>query len=562
MRFVWFWTFWHWSRESHRDGSLLRTPLEGMASHWDEWYRHEASVDDLASIEALGGSESSQRQFVRWIMRHWFRETEWRYNRLVARFVLTQLALVPPFNGWRAFSRLAGSGGLGGVSAVVLAEGSEGSAGDVRQIEPFLLPAGTGSPIVADGFQAEPADLETPHQAAASLLSGKGFLCFLALWCFGGRRPYPIWLKGLLGLAWLAVGAMILRLLYGPEPGEGLRGTAQSLLLLWSGLLLAGLGQAAWQGVRGWLAGRRWSACLKDGQVRLRMAGGLTLKGGSAGLAYCLNVLLSLYRSRPQAARRAWLWQNIFRRLDCVSSSWAATGVVSATGWVRPVVLEPKLRACFRKEGVHGLFTPRQSGAAPRALDRVAESLNSRLKDGSPGTNEVTAPRLGFAADAHGLRVHRCLHAAQSLLVLGGLSSVWQCVVSLLAFVITTVMVMALPDLMRVLWPPPAPAVVGPSSSSPFYLWVNLDTRTPERFQVVLESGFWANRSVQVNRPSAANAPARAEIRLLRLPHPSQHEDDASIWVERRYRFLSREFALGERVGRYSLPYLANLGHE
>ena len=36
MRFVWFWTFWHWSKESYRSGSLLRSPLHGIGSHWDE----------------------------------------------------------------------------------------------------------------------------------------------------------------------------------------------------------------------------------------------------------------------------------------------------------------------------------------------------------------------------------------------------------------------------------------------------------------------------------------------------------------------------------------------
>jgi len=36
-------TFWHWSKESFREGSLLSGPLHGIGSHWDEWYRHEAS---------------------------------------------------------------------------------------------------------------------------------------------------------------------------------------------------------------------------------------------------------------------------------------------------------------------------------------------------------------------------------------------------------------------------------------------------------------------------------------------------------------------------------------
>jgi hypothetical protein len=39
-------------------------------------------------------------------------------------------------------------------------------------------------------------------------------------------------------------------------------------------------------------------------------------------------------------------------------------------------------------------------------------------------------------------------------------------------------------------------------------------------------------------------------------------ENDGDVWVERRRRFLTREFNPGERVGRYSLNYLSHLGHE
>ena len=47
MCFVWFWTFWHWSKENFRGGSLLRSPLHGVGSHWDEWFCHEVSESDL-----------------------------------------------------------------------------------------------------------------------------------------------------------------------------------------------------------------------------------------------------------------------------------------------------------------------------------------------------------------------------------------------------------------------------------------------------------------------------------------------------------------------------------
>jgi hypothetical protein len=103
MRFVWFWTFWHWSRESFREGSLLRGPLQGIGSHWDEWYLHEASEKDRVAIKDAGRTESTQRQFIAWLFLHWTRGVNRSANRLTPRFVLGQLARVPPFNEWSAF---------------------------------------------------------------------------------------------------------------------------------------------------------------------------------------------------------------------------------------------------------------------------------------------------------------------------------------------------------------------------------------------------------------------------------------------------------------------------
>jgi len=53
----------NWSKESFRDGSLLRSPLHGIGGHWDEWFRHEASENDLQAIAKAGRAETSQRQF-------------------------------------------------------------------------------------------------------------------------------------------------------------------------------------------------------------------------------------------------------------------------------------------------------------------------------------------------------------------------------------------------------------------------------------------------------------------------------------------------------------------
>ena len=125
MRFVWFWTFWHWSKESFRDGHAFCVgPLQGVGSHWDEWFRNEASENDLRAIEEAGRSETSQRQFIAWIFRHWARETEWRGNRVIPQFVLNQIAHLPPFNRWTTLETYRANHNLRGISAVVLAEGA------------------------------------------------------------------------------------------------------------------------------------------------------------------------------------------------------------------------------------------------------------------------------------------------------------------------------------------------------------------------------------------------------------------------------------------------------
>ncbi len=73
-RFVWYWTFWHWSKESFRSGALLHSPLQGIGSHWDEWFRHEAAEGDLRAIAEAGRNEGTQREFIAWLYRHWATE--------------------------------------------------------------------------------------------------------------------------------------------------------------------------------------------------------------------------------------------------------------------------------------------------------------------------------------------------------------------------------------------------------------------------------------------------------------------------------------------------------
>jgi hypothetical protein len=171
--------------------------------------------------------------------------------------------------------------------------------------------------------------------------------------------------------------------------------------------------------------------------------------------------------------------------------------------------------------------------------------------------------RLGFAAEKLGLRVHRCGHIAKAVMELGGLRGGWQLHLNAFALVVSMVMLAALPDLRSILLPYSAPAAVPPSSPSPYALWVSLNTRHPAYFRVVLESEYWSNRRSEVRRHTELTPSVRAEIPFHRLTGMSAaNEEDGVVWIERRRRFLTREFLPGERVGHYAIPYLSHLGHE
>jgi hypothetical protein len=128
-------------------------------------------------------------------------------------------------------------------------------------------------------------------------------------------------------------------LVAGPEPGQKLFLLSMSLVALWSGLIIAAVTVIATQSFCAWRQGRIWHAKLEESQVRLRMNGGLMLKGGSAGLPFCLNTLLSLYRAEASSARHSWLWQRLFQKPGYDAKNWAATGVITADGYLKPVVL-------------------------------------------------------------------------------------------------------------------------------------------------------------------------------------------------------------------------------
>lgn len=293
-------------------------------------------------------------------------------------------------------------------------------------------------------------------------------------------------------------------------------------------------------------------------QVRLRMNGGLSVHGGSAGLAFCLNDLLAAYRSHPRVANRSWLWERFFRRLRRASHTWAATGIVSAEGNVDHVVLEPKIRACLRNPAITDVLTPWQREARQSLIDRAAATTKPVRRAAPSG-----AMVFGFASGQRKVRGHRCRHAAQSIIAIGDFASKSQLTANIFALAVTVVMAFALPDIRNVLQPPAPPRAMSPGSPSPYYLWVSLDTEQPEAFNAVLESGFWSNRRADIFAYGGADGSSRAEMRLSRHPRQSTiDEQDGVVWIERRRKFLGREFQQGERVGSYPLSYLTGLRHE
>jgi hypothetical protein len=563
--FVWFWTFWHWSTENVHAGALLRGPIHGIAGHWDEWYRHEASEEDRRAIDQVGRSARGQRAFVGWLARRWATEAVWRGAHPPTRFVLAQLAALAPFDEWAALARWRARYGVGGVSAIVLAEASAGDAADVRAVEALVIPADpdpVAPAVAAEGFQIDDAQLGAARAGVQSLLRGRGLVRLLAQWIAAGRRPYPGWLDLLLGVAWVAVAGVVAYLVIGPDPDRWLVPLATALVAVWGALALTALVAAAVTSVQAWREGRRAAERLDRSQVRLRMDGGLTLIGGSAGLPFALNALLAVHRASPGTRPDTWLWRRVFRGLRDAGPAWAATGVLAPDGRVGPVVLAPKLRACLRHPDVRHLLAPRQRDAGRHAAESSAERAVERLADALPAGSRgrphrregMPSTRFGFASDARSLRTHRARHLAGAVLAIGGLASRRQLGVNALALVTSVTMLAAAPDLRGILRPPPAP-MVAPSSVSPYQLQVGLDTDRPRDFAVVLESGFWANRRAAVT--AAAGDMPRAELRLSRLSRPrSRDVDDGILWVERRHRFLTREFLDGERVGRFPLGSL------
>jgi len=563
-RFVWFWTFWHWSKEGFKQGALLRAPLHGVASHWDEWLRHEATERERALIEEAGAAEADQREFIRWLAKEWAPEAGYRANRVVVRFVLGQLAGVQPFARWRALEQFREGYGVGGISAVVLAEGSAGTPGDVRLIEALALPSdATGQTVVTEDFHIDAVDVEIPRRAAGEALRGRGLVAFLALWVGCGRRPYPVWLRGVLGAGWFGVAGLILYLTFGPDPGSRLAPFAAVLTSLALVLIAVGVTTAGVQIYQCWRGGGRLAETLEKSQLRLRMKGGLMVKGGSAGLAFCLSSMLAISRAAGRQTG-SWLWDRFFRELRAKNGGWVATGVVTSAAQLKSVVLEPKLRACLAHPFVKHIIIPRQRPALAPGLALPSPAAKTHgvepLSVAAPLTPSL---RLGYASEQHYLQSHACRSVAAAMMVIGGFVSRWQMAVNVIAIASISALLFSAGDLASVLFPPRAPFAVAPASPSTASVWVSLDTRSPERFQVAMESSYWANRRTEVAAHRGDHPSVRAEIALQRLASPSSYDPvDATFWIERRNQFLGREFEAGERVGCYSLRYLRNLGYE
>jgi len=540
----------------------LRSPVQGIGSHWDEWFRHEASASDSEAIEAIGNSRFEQRRFITWLARRWAGEAQWRGEHPPIRYALAQLCRVSPFDKWSAFDKYRATYGAPGISAIVIDEASIGEPNDVRRIEALTLPAdedAAAQDVVTEGFQAESADLSAARQTALSLLDGKGLVAFLALWMAVGRRPYPTSLRVGLLVAWLAVAGLIVRLLTGSDPGDRLTLFFGLMVGLWSLLVLTALTIAGTVSIRAWLAGRQWHRRLEAYQTRLRINGGLSLQGGSAGLAFCLNILLATFRSHPRLPTRSWLWERFFQNLRLGANNWAATGALSPQGRVESVAIEPKIRACLQHPEITDVLTPWQPEARKSVINRLMLTSVRTTRERPVSAGMTPA----FASERQRLLSHRCRYAAQSILAVGDFASKSQLAANVLAFGVSTVMLVALPDIRNVLDPPPPPAVVTPSSPSPYYLWVSLDTKRPEAFDVVFESGFWSNRRADVAPHADPGGSARAEMRLNRLGRQTTVEqEDGTVWIERRRKFLTREYQSGEQVGRYSLSYVTQLGNE
>jgi hypothetical protein len=557
-RFVWFWNFWHWSRESFRVEILLRDPLHGFAGNWLAWHSRAAGPDDLAAIDTIGHDERAQRAFIRWIVQRWAIEADPAGNRILARFIITQLAAIAPFTEWRVFGKYRTGYGCASVSAVVLAQGSDGEEDDVREVEALVLPdfsSGCGPKIICEGFQADEGELGAARDAAILLLGGKNLAKLFMTWVLFSERPRPRLLARIRALGWLSVAGLICFLRFGPDPGDYLKSVAAALVTLFIGLAGMGVVSGAIEALRLRREGKVLGVALGAGRVRLRMSGGLIVKGGSAGLAFSLNILLAVRRAHPGRRRQSSIWQSLFHQLRHNGTCWAATGVIGPHGGVTTVVLEPKLRACLQTGRLQNILTPHQSEAHPEILSKVYLLLQRMKPTAGDG---LVHRRIGYATGrTPPLQLHRCNHLIDAVRAITASTSRFQVIFSAVTVVCTLLLAIASKDLVFLFIPPPPPEITTLSSPADRSLRLRIDTRHSDYYGLVLESEYWVNRNAEVQRGEGTIPSAIADIPLVRASQAVVgHERDGTIWLERRARFLGRDFQQRDRVNHFTLSSL------
>ncbi|HEX2101248.1 MAG TPA: hypothetical protein VHF69_11315, partial [Candidatus Synoicihabitans sp.] len=516
MRFIWFLNFWGWCRETYRAEMLLRHPLEGIAVNWDEWFSGEATDTERAEIEHVGRDPNLQDEFLRWLEDVWIKDAVSNGNQLALHFVRDELSRVSPFDRWEKLAERPLSDDGGDISAVVLDAQSEGEAEDVMKVRAMLLPLGRGDRrrlIVADGFDADDSDLKAARDSAVRLLRGRPNWRMLGRWIAAGRRPYPAWLRLVLAAGWISLGAGIAWLWVGPDPGDALRPIVITLVTVWTVLALVGLATAFAVVRRARSAARAAASLLADDQIRLGIGRRLLVKGGSAGLPYTLGILHAVARAYPRTLNVSWFWRQFSFGMASPSSRWAATGIVNSAGHVQPVELTPKIHSCFKHRELSDLLVPNQPEASHGSLRRAAEDAGDKANSGAPLSDRGKDARERWPK----LRIHRCRHVGEAVLAIARLPSAAQLAIGGFALVVSGVMMFGASDLRNIMFPPPAPPVVPPSSPSPYFLWVSLDTPHPAFFQVVLQSPVWANRRADVALQESLPSSVRAEIPLVRL---------------------------------------------
>jgi hypothetical protein len=559
VRFVWFWTFWHWGNEGFRSGVCSQPPLSNIARLWNEWFQYEASAEDREAIEEVDVDAATQKEFVEWFLSGWSPRAIPKNNQLIQGFILRELATTAPFNRWPALAGHELLREVGGVSAIVLEDTSVGRASDVRPVEATLLPpeplAQKGR-IAAVDFKADLSELNAARQAVIKTVAGAGTVRFLSWYVVTGPRQYPLWLTAVLRVSWFSVAGLIAFLRFGPDPGSALNILAAALLTLWVVLTLAAALSVGRQIISARRAGQKLAHHIGEDEILLRMPGGLQLKGGSAGFAFCLSILDAINRAYPDAASGSWLWQRFFDRLREKAPSLAATGIVGDDGQIKPVEIGAKLQACFENPRIETILSPRQREASQGALRKLLPSAVPKM-----GANP--ASEANGKSRSRRLLLMTCRTLTDAVIKIGRFTSGAQTATNLLALLCSVTMLIALKDVWCILVPPAPPIAVAPSSPSPYFLWVSLDTPHPEFFQVALESPMWANRHALVARYNTPPASIRAEIRLIRIRSPNTPVlDQGTVWIERRPYFLGRGFESGERVGMYTVSYINRLGYE